>query len=95
MGLIHNFDLDFIMTSEREWGCYQTLPGVAIYQLSTRPGIDAIGLTRWVWNGRGRTLMTTVQSEGGDEPSEFVTTEQPQTLRAASAEAGLGNPRLR
>jgi hypothetical protein len=24
---------------------------------STRPGIDAIGLTRWVWNGRQRSLM--------------------------------------
>ena len=56
MGLIHTFDLDFMMTSEREWGCYQTLPALAIYQLSTRPGIDAIGLTRWVWNGRQRTL---------------------------------------
>ena len=56
MGLIHTFDLDFMMTSEREWGCYQTLPGLAIYHLSTRPGIDAVGLTRWVWNGRNRTL---------------------------------------
>ena len=56
MGLIHVFDLDFMMTSEREWGCYATLPGLAIYQLSTRPGIDAVGLTRWVWNGRHRNL---------------------------------------
>jgi hypothetical protein len=56
MGLIDIFDLDFMMTSEREWGCYSTLPGIAIYQLSTRPGIDAIGLTRWVWNGRQRRL---------------------------------------
>ena len=96
MGLIHNFDLDFIMTSEREWGCYQTLPGVAIYQLSTRPGIDAIGLTRWVWNGRGRILMNTLQTESDEtsEPPELVT-EPPQTLRAASADAGVGNPRLR
>ena len=52
----HYVDLDFVMTSEREWGCYRTLPGIAIYHLSTRPGIDAIGLTRWVWNGRQRTL---------------------------------------
>jgi hypothetical protein len=56
MGLIDTFDLDFMMTSEREWACYPTLPGVAIYQLSTRPGIDAVGLTRWVWNGRQRSL---------------------------------------
>ena len=32
------------MTSEREWGCYATLPGLAIYQLATRPGIDAVGI---------------------------------------------------
>jgi hypothetical protein len=56
MGFIETFDLDFMMTSEREWGCYSTLPGIAIYQLSTRPGIDAIGLTRWVWNGNERVL---------------------------------------
>ncbi len=54
MGLLAVFDLDFMMTSEREWACYATLPGVAIYQLATRPGIDAVGLTRWVWNGRQR-----------------------------------------
>ncbi len=65
MGLIHTFDLDFMMTSEREWGCYQTLPGIAIYHLSTRPGIDAIGLTRWVWTGRERSL-----SETATPPSE-------------------------
>ncbi len=56
MGLLHAFDLDFVMTSEREWGCYATLPGLAIYHLSTRPGIDAVGLTRWLWNGRERVL---------------------------------------
>jgi hypothetical protein len=56
MGLLRAFDLDFVMTSEQEWGCYATLPGVAIYQLSTRPGIDAVGVTRWVWNGRERAL---------------------------------------
>ena len=56
MGLLHAFDLDFVMTSEREWGCYATLPGLSIYHLSTRPGIDAVGVTRWLWNGRERVL---------------------------------------
>ncbi|MGK4005303.1 TIGR02680 family protein [Sorangium sp. So ce1036] len=54
MGLLAAFDLDFVMTSEREWGCYATLPGLAIHQLTVRPGIDAVGVTRWVWNGRER-----------------------------------------
>jgi len=62
MGLLAAFDLDFVMTSEREWGCYSTLPGVAIYHLSTRPGIDAVGLTRWVWNGSERVPMPHVTS---------------------------------
>ena len=70
MGLIHTFDLDFVMTSEREWGCYRTLPGIAIYQLSTRPGIDAIGLTRWVWNGRQRTLNQKLS--GSEEATDVV-----------------------
>lgn len=52
MGLLSVFDLDFIMTSEREWACYATLPGVAICQLSARPGIDAVYVSRWVWNGK-------------------------------------------
>src|SRR5260370_5174339 len=54
MGLLGAFDLDFVMTSEREWGCYSTLAGVAIYQLATRPDVDAVGISRWVWNGRER-----------------------------------------
>jgi hypothetical protein len=54
MGLLATFDLDFVMTSEREWGCYSSLPGLAIYQLTTRPGIDAVGATRFLWDGRER-----------------------------------------
>jgi uncharacterized protein (TIGR02680 family) len=56
MGLLRAFDLDFVMTSEQEWGCYASVPGIAIYHLSVRPGIEAVGVTRWVWNGRERTL---------------------------------------
>lgn len=54
MGLLTAFDLDFLMTSEREWACYASVPAVAICQLVTRPGIDAVDVVRWVWNGRER-----------------------------------------
>lgn len=54
MELISVFDLDFLLTSEIEWGCYAGLPGVAIHQLSTRSGFDAVFLTRWIWNGKQR-----------------------------------------
>ncbi len=49
MGLLDAFDLDFVMTSEQEWGCYPTLPALAIYQCNAT---DAVGLTRWVWNAK-------------------------------------------
>ncbi|WP_395709663.1 TIGR02680 family protein [Reyranella sp.] len=58
MALIREFDLDFVITSEREWGCYAELPGVAICQLQRREGIDAIFVSRWSWDGKARTLET-------------------------------------
>ncbi len=54
MGLVHEFDLDFVITSEREWGCYATLPGVSICQLQRREGIDAVFVSRWHWDGVAR-----------------------------------------
>lgn len=54
MALVREFDLDFVITSEREWGCYATLPGVAICQLQRREGIDAVHVSRWTWDGTAR-----------------------------------------
>lgn len=54
MALIREFDLDFVITSEREWACYAELPGVAIAQLQRREGIDAVHVSRWTWDGRAK-----------------------------------------
>ena len=54
MGLLETFDLDFVMTSEREWGCYASVPSLAIYQLASRADVQAVHVTRWVWNGKER-----------------------------------------
>ncbi|MGP1681960.1 MAG: TIGR02680 family protein, partial [Giesbergeria sp.] len=54
MGLIHEFDLDFVITSEREWACYAELPGVSICQLQRREGMDAVFVSRWLWDGRAK-----------------------------------------
>jgi hypothetical protein len=54
MGLLAAFDLDVVMTSEREWGCYDTVPALAICQLAADPGGGCVALTRYVWNGRER-----------------------------------------
>jgi uncharacterized protein (TIGR02680 family) len=54
LGLMSQFDLDFMLTSEREWGCYPEVPGLAIAQLVRREGIDAVYVSRWSWDGRRR-----------------------------------------
>lgn len=54
MGLIREFDLDFVITSEREWACYAELPGVSICQLQRREGVDAVFVSRWMWDGRAK-----------------------------------------
>ncbi|MDH6625692.1 hypothetical protein M2271_003503 [Streptomyces sp. LBL] len=54
LGLLRAFDLDVVMTSEREWACYPQVPGIAIAQLSRVDDIDAVLVTRWEWNGSDR-----------------------------------------
>ncbi|HYU35211.1 MAG TPA: TIGR02680 family protein [Thermoanaerobaculia bacterium] len=51
MGLLVDFDLDFMMTSHEEWGCYEELPGVATYQLYRDPALDGVAAVRFVWSG--------------------------------------------
>ncbi|MER6300859.1 TIGR02680 family protein [Kitasatospora sp. NPDC001539] len=58
LGLLTAFDLDVVMTSEREWGCYPQVPGLAIAQLSRVDEIAAVLVTRWEWDGRHRSLVT-------------------------------------
>lgn len=58
MALVREFDLDFVMTSEREWACYAELPGVSICQLQRHEGIDAVYVSRWSWDGRARRAET-------------------------------------
>jgi len=51
LGLLAQFDLDVVMTSEREWGFYATVPGIATHQLVRRDGIDGVHVTTWEWDG--------------------------------------------
>jgi len=74
LGLLATFDLDVVMTSEREWGCYPEVPGLAIAQLSRVEGVDAVGVTRWRWNGARRTRLAEVEGaaragEAHDSPA--------------------------
>lgn len=74
LGLLAAFDLDVVMTSEREWGCYPEVPGLAIAHLSRIDGIDAVLVTNWEWDGRVRNHVErpapelTQQSDDDDDP---------------------------
>ncbi|WJK33902.1 TIGR02680 family protein [Solwaraspora sp. WMMA2065] len=61
LGLLATFDLDVVMTSEREWGCYPQVPGLGIAQLARHDGIDAVLVTPWRWDGRERHRMPRVE----------------------------------
>lgn len=67
LGLLAAFDLDVVMTSEREWGCYAEVPGLAIAQLSRIDGVAAVLVTRWEWDGAARTRI-----EPPPEPSPIL-----------------------
>lgn len=54
LGLLAEFDLDVVMTSEREWATYPEVPGIAIANLFRLPGMAAIHVEHWVWNGNDR-----------------------------------------
>ncbi len=54
LGLLAQFDMDVVMTSEREWSCYAEVPGVAIAQLTRREGVDAVHVAHWWWDGKRR-----------------------------------------
>ncbi|MEV7230318.1 TIGR02680 family protein [Polymorphospora sp. NPDC051019] len=60
LGLLATFDLDVVMTSEREWGCYPQVPGLGIAQLARHDGIDAVLVTPWRWDGRERHRLRRV-----------------------------------
>ncbi|MEW1634710.1 TIGR02680 family protein [Streptomyces sp. NPDC093801] len=55
LGLLYAFDLDVVMTSEREWACYPQVPGIAIAQLARVDEVAAVLVTRWEWDGTART----------------------------------------
>lgn len=57
LGLLATFDLDVVMTSEREWACYPEVPGIGIAQLIRTEGIDGVLVERWEWDGATRVLM--------------------------------------
>jgi hypothetical protein len=52
MGLLRDFDLDFMMTSYEEWGFYEALDGLSTYHLARERGMPGVYTDRFVWDGK-------------------------------------------
>ncbi|MET9879826.1 TIGR02680 family protein [Actinacidiphila glaucinigra] len=79
LGLLHAFDLDVVMTSEREWACYPQVPGIAIAQLSRIDELAAVLVTRWEWDGSMRTRAPDPAPPAGRHDAEDAEPERART----------------
>lgn len=73
LGLLAAFDLDVVMTSEREWGCYPEVPGLAISQLARTDDVAAVLVTSWEWDGARRARVDrevrAIRDSGAESPA--------------------------
>ncbi|MDT3725699.1 TIGR02680 family protein [Streptomyces sp. DSM 41972] len=101
LGLLRAFDLDVVMTSEREWACYPQVPGIAIAQLSRVDDIDAVLVTRWEWDGSERRRGTdpgaradaVVSAAGAGDPARWADgpgSPSPEPVRTAVVDGDRG-----
>ncbi|MFE9723831.1 TIGR02680 family protein [Streptomyces sp. NPDC005794] len=93
LGLLHAFDLDVVMTSEREWACYPQVPGVAIAQLSRTDEVSAVLVTRWEWDGTTRRRgQEPDRAPGGASSPVPSVVAQPLPWPRDAAEQGQNTP---
>jgi hypothetical protein len=57
LGLLVDLDLDFVITSERLWGCFPTVPSLHIYECLRDPHVRGVATVHIVWDGRNKRLV--------------------------------------
>jgi uncharacterized protein (TIGR02680 family) len=93
-GLLTAFDLDVVMTSEREWGCYREVPGLAIAQLARVDGIAAVLVSHWEWDGTARTRVErppAVLTSVGVDPVDGASPDRNGNGQSSDVEPSDGN----
>ena len=55
--LLTDMDFDYIMTSQVLWGCYDTVPSLAIYEIHRPKDIDMVTLLHYRWNGKQKLYV--------------------------------------
>ncbi|MDF5752432.1 TIGR02680 family protein [Spongiactinospora sp. TRM90649] len=57
LGLLVDLDLDFVLTSERLWGCFATVPALHVYEVLRDPSARGVAALHYHWDGRRKHLM--------------------------------------
>ncbi|MGW5876399.1 TIGR02680 family protein [Nocardiopsis terrae] len=57
LGLLVELDLDFVLTSERVWGCFASVPSLNIYECLRDPNVPGIATLHFTWDGSRRRLV--------------------------------------
>jgi uncharacterized protein (TIGR02680 family) len=57
LGLLVDLDLDFVITSERLWGCFPTVPSLHIYECLRDPGQRGVATVHFTWDGQHKHLV--------------------------------------
>ena len=54
--LVHKLDFDYIMNSQSLWGCFETVKGIKIAELSRPQDSQIVSVICYTWNGYERVL---------------------------------------
>jgi len=57
LGLLVQLGLDFVLTSERMWGCFPSVPSLEIYEAVRDPAHPGVALVHFRWDGHQRHLV--------------------------------------
>lgn len=60
--LMVEFGFNFMINSQILWGDYDTVPGLAIYQLIRPENVKYVTVIRYIWNGEVKRMIT--ETEG-------------------------------
>ncbi|WP_435923413.1 TIGR02680 family protein [Paenibacillus sp. DYY-L-2] len=61
--LLTDMEFDYMMTSQVLWGCFDTVPKLAIYEIYRPKDVDFVTLFRYRWNGKRKEYV----EDGADE----------------------------
>ncbi|WP_017558067.1 TIGR02680 family protein [Nocardiopsis baichengensis] len=57
LGLLVELDLDFVLTSERVWGCFASVPSLHVYECLRDPSEPGIATLHFTWDGTRRRMV--------------------------------------